>query len=98
MPFSGTTGFSFTESGIASYAPRESGVYGIYNSGEWIYIGEAKDIEARLYEHVRLQSEQGLRISRRNPTHFIFERCDARTRVTREAALIRELDPVCNRT
>jgi len=98
MPFSSTTGFAFSEFGIASYAPRESGVYGIYNSKEWIYIGEAKDIEARLYEHIRLQSDQGIRISRRNPTHFIFERCDYLTRISREAELIRQLDPTCNRT
>lgn len=88
----------FSEAGIASYAPRESGVYGIYNSKEWIYIGEAKDMEARLYEHLRLQSNQGVRISRRNPTYFIFERCDYLTRISREAELIRELDPTCNRT
>ncbi len=81
-----------------SYAPRESGVYGIYDNSEWIYIGEAKDMEARLYEHLRGQSDQSARILRRKPTHFIFERCDAATRVSREAQLIRELDPFCNRT
>jgi excinuclease UvrABC nuclease subunit len=98
MPFSSSTGYSFTERGIASYAPRESGVYGIYNNSEWIYIGEAKDIEARLYEHIRGQSDQSARILRRNPTGYLFERCDALTRTSREAQLIRELDPVCNRT
>ncbi len=98
MPFSSTTGFTYSEQGIASYAPRASGVYGIYNSSEWIYIGEARDMEARLYEHIRLQSDQGLRIARRNPTHFIFEGCDEMTRVSREAQLVRELNPVCNRT
>ncbi|MGO9840462.1 MAG: GIY-YIG nuclease family protein [Candidatus Acidiferrales bacterium] len=98
MPFSSNTGFSFSERGIATYAPRESGVYGIYDSSEWIYIGEARDIEARLYEHLRGQSDQSARILRRRPTHFIFERCDYLTRITREAALIRELDPVCNKT
>src|SRR6266566_685949 len=96
MPFSSATGFSFSESGIATYAPRESGVYGIFNGTEWVYIGEARDMEARLYEHLRGQSDQSARILRRNPTHFIFEKCDAATRVTREAALIRELNPVCN--
>ena len=97
MPFTNSTGFDFTESGIASFAPRESGVYGIYNSGEWIYVGEAKDMEARLYEHLRKQSEQSARIWRRNPTSFIFERCDAKTRTEREAQLIAELNPTCNR-
>jgi hypothetical protein len=98
MPFDCGTTFPFTEAGIAKYAPRESGVYGIFNGTEWIYIGEGKDMEARLYEHVRLQSDQGARIARRNPTGYVFERCDALTRVSREAQLIRELHPVCNQT
>jgi len=96
MPFNNTMALGFTEAGIAKYAPRESGVYGIFNSGEWIYIGEAKDLEARLYEHVRKQSDQAARIWRRNPTSFTFERCDAATRTVREAALIRELKPTAN--
>jgi len=98
MPFAMSSGITFSELGIAKYAPRESGVYGIYNNSEWIYIGEAQDIEARLYEHIRSQSDQGPRILRRNPTSFIFERCDARTRSMREAQLIREFRPVCNLT
>jgi excinuclease UvrABC nuclease subunit len=97
MPFSSTTNYSFSESGIATYAPRQSGVYGIFNSAEWIYIGEAKDIEGRLYEHLRGQSDQSIRILRRKPTGYVFERCDTATRITRETALIRELDPVCNK-
>jgi excinuclease UvrABC nuclease subunit len=96
MPFSNSSSYSFTENGIATYAPRESGVYGIFNSGEWIYIGEAKDMEARLYEHLRKQSEQSARIWRRNPTSYVFEKCDAATRTVREAQLIRELRPTCN--
>jgi len=96
MPFNSAIGFDFTEKGIATYAPRESGVYGIYNSGEWIYIGEAKDMEARLYEHLRKQSDQSARIWRRDPTSYIFERCDAKSRTAREAELIRELLPTCN--
>lgn len=98
MGFDNAGSFPFSEQGIAKYAPRDSGVYGIFNDREWIYIGEAKDMETRLYEHVRGQSEQSTRISRRNPTSYVFERCDAATRVKREVALIRELDPVCNRT
>ena len=98
MPFTQTTGFGFTEGGIASYAPRESGVYGIYNRSTWIYVGEAKDMEARLYAHLRGESDQGSRILKQNPTHFVFERCAEATRKKWETGLIRELDPVCNRT
>ena len=52
MPFSRTTGYDFSEAGISKYAPRGSGVYGIYNSSTWIYVGEAGDMEARLYAHL----------------------------------------------
>ena len=90
------SGYNFTEQGIASYAPRSSGVYGIYNSGKWIYIGEAGDIEARLYAHLRRQSDQSACIHRNNPTHFAFEEVEAAKRVDRERALIRECNPVCN--
>jgi predicted GIY-YIG superfamily endonuclease len=96
MPFNATSGYSFTEAGIAAWAPRESGVYGIYNSTAWIYIGESKDMEARLYEHVRGQSDQSTCINRRSPTHFVFERCDASTRVSRERTLVWECSPSCN--
>ncbi len=96
MPFASETGFDFTEKGIATYAPRESGVYGICNSQQWIYVGEGKDMEARLYAHVRGESDQSRCILRKSHTTFVFERCDASKRGTREAVLIRELDPACN--
>jgi excinuclease UvrABC nuclease subunit len=97
MPFDKTsTAFTFTEQGIAKYAPRHSGVYGIYNSSKWIYVGESKDMEARLYEHLRGESNQSARILKHNPTGYAFESCDANTRTARETALIAELDPVEN--
>ncbi len=97
MPFNSNHGYRFTEAGIAAYAPRESGVYGIYNNNSWIYIGEAGDMEARLYAHLRGESDQSARIQRQNPTLYVFERCDARNRLAREQTLIRELNPICNR-
>jgi excinuclease UvrABC nuclease subunit len=96
MPFNSSFTSAFSETGIATYAPRESGVYGIFNGTEWIYIGEAHDIEARLYDHLRGVSDQSARIMRRSPTHYVFERCSESVREAREQALIRELKPVCN--
>jgi excinuclease UvrABC nuclease subunit len=98
MPFAATTGFAFSEFGIATYAPRKSGVYGIYNGTTWIYVGEAQDIEARLYEHRRGQSDQSSCILRQVPTHFLFEECTEAVRKLREATLRRELSPICNKT
>jgi excinuclease UvrABC nuclease subunit len=97
MPFNQTTGFSFTESGILAYAPRTSGVYGIYNSRRWIYVGEAQDIEARLLSHVRRESDQSKCIFSYGPTHFVFEQVQGElSRKARERALIAELRPACN--
>jgi len=97
MPFLTNTGFPFTEAGIAANAPRSSGVYGIYKPNTWIYVGESGDIQARLYEHLRGQSEQSGCILGYNPTGFIFELSAAANRVARERTLIAELNPVCNR-
>lgn len=99
MPFNQTTGFSFTESGILAYAPKASGVYGIYNSGRWIYVGEAQDIETRLLSHVRRESDQSACIFGNSPTHFVFEQVAGElARKVREQGLIVELSPACNRT
>lgn len=89
---------SFSEAGILATAPRASGVYGIFNAAEWIYVGEAGDMETRLFDHLRGNSDQSARIRRRNPTGFLCETCPAHLRLAREQALIRELDPTCNRT
>jgi excinuclease UvrABC nuclease subunit len=97
MPFKDDFNLGFNEANIARYAPKESGVYGIYNGSDWLYVGEALDMEVRLYEHIRGQSDQSARILPLKPTGFIFERCPAHLRKAREAELIRELDPICNR-
>lgn len=89
---------AFSKTGILATAPRASGVYAIFNASEWIYIGESGDMEARLLDHANGNSDQSARISRRNPTGFLCETCPAHLRLDRELALIRELDPTCNRT
>jgi predicted GIY-YIG superfamily endonuclease len=97
MPFEkNNSAFTFTEQGIAKYAPRNSGVYGIRNAYQWIYIGESKDMEGRLYEHLRGESDQSARILKHNPTLYSFEECDAKTRTARETELIAELNPLEN--
>jgi excinuclease UvrABC nuclease subunit len=98
MPFNATAKNAFSAAGIVASAPRASGVYGIFNASEWIYVGEAGDMEARLLDHVNGNSDQSARIWRRNPTGFLCEPSPAQTRVLRERALILELDPTCNRT
>jgi excinuclease UvrABC nuclease subunit len=98
MPFNSNSGYEFSESGIAAYAPASSGVYGIYNGKQWIYIDEAQEIEMRLYAHFRGESDQSARIMPQQPAYFIFERCDSRSGPVRKAELIREHRPCCNLT
>lgn len=98
MALNDGTGHTFSETGIAGSAPKKSGVYAIYNRSTWIYIGEAKDIEVRLYAHLRGESDQSKCILKQNPTGFDFELCDEPTRMTREAYWIKRLGPVCNGT
>jgi len=96
MPFNNAVKNAFSEAGILATAPRASGVYAIFNANEWIYIGEAGDMEARLFDHLRGNSDQSARIWKRNPTGFMCETCPAQTRVTRETALVAELRPSAN--
>jgi hypothetical protein len=98
MPFHSYSGYEFSDTAIETYAPVATGVYGIYNGNLWIYIDEAQDIRARLYDHFCGKSDHSVRIMRKRPAYFIFERCDARSLPTRKAELIREYCPCCNLT
>jgi excinuclease UvrABC nuclease subunit len=97
MPFPSTSGIAFTESGILT-APSSSGVYGVYNCQQWIYVSESADIQSSLFEHYRRESDQSACIWRSNPTMFTYELCDAYRRIARERTLIDELHPTCNLT
>jgi len=94
MPFSSTTGYTFNDSSVRQNAQNRSGVYGLYIAAKWVYVGESNDIQRRLLEHL---SETGTCIKRWAPTSFLYELVDAGSRVARQDALIRELDPECNR-
>ena len=48
MPFPQQTPQPFTRPGVEWLAPNQSGVYGIYGNGKWIYVGKADDLRARL--------------------------------------------------
>ena len=84
---------AFTVVSVRKNAPEASGVYGLSNGREWIFIGEADDIRARLLEHLQ---ETNTRLTDRRPTGFTFEECPAETRLSRQDALIRQFVPFCN--
>jgi len=66
-------------------------------SQKWIYIGQAKDIRSRLLDHFNELSDQAGGIWRNRPTHFV-DTVDVADLDSKEAALIKEYNPVYNKT
>lgn len=93
MPFENHGSRSFTASSIDRNAPSASGVYGLSNARQWIYVGEATDIHAELRRH--LLNQQG-EIGRLAPSGFTFELCHASDRAGRRSQLVTELNPAVN--
>ena len=94
MPFAGFRRYSFTPSSIRQNAPRSSGVYGISNAKEWVFIGSSENVQTSLLDHLE---SVGSALMARTPTGFMFEPCPLGMCVVRRDRLIAELKPVCNR-
>lgn len=94
MPFDHTFPRSFTASSVRQHAPAVSGVYGVSNAMEWIYIGETDNIQETLLGHL---GERDTSLLSRQPTGFVFEVCDRATRPARQDRLVHEYEPTCNR-
>ncbi|HME07710.1 MAG TPA: hypothetical protein VKG25_11685 [Bryobacteraceae bacterium] len=94
MPFDQLIPRPFTANGVRTYAPVASGVYGISNAREWIYIGETDDIQSALVAQL---ADLHTALMQREPTGFIFEVCVKTQRLTRQDRLIEEYVPTCNR-
>jgi hypothetical protein len=94
MPFEQFTPRSLTPVSVRANAPAASGVYGISNAREWIFIGETDNIQASLLHNLQPGNSALLK---RFPTGFVFELCGAAHRRARQDRLILEYEPVCNR-
>ena len=94
MPFDQHVPRAFTQTGVRMFAPIASGVYGLSNAREWVYIGETDDIRGALIAH--LADSRGSLMTR-NPTGFVFEVCERPHRAARQDRLILEYEPACNR-
>jgi|SRR5580700_512560 predicted GIY-YIG superfamily endonuclease len=92
MPFPRENSFSFTPNSVRAHAPNSSGVYGIFSSSQWIYVGACTDIQRRLLAHL---DDTESCIKRFSPTGFIFEVQPELSRSARQDALIRELPVQC---
>jgi hypothetical protein len=94
MPFNQPFPRSFTTSSIRDHAPAASGVCGISNAAEWIYIGETDNIQEALLGHLQGLSRPLLT---RQGTGFVYEICGWKRRPARQDRLILEYGPACNR-
>lgn len=92
VPFPPENCFALTAASVRSYAPSGSGVYGIFNAIQWIYVGECLDIQRRLLSHIS-DTEAG--IKRYGPTGFSFELQPEASRAARRDVLSAELAAQC---
>jgi hypothetical protein len=91
MPFPQQTSQPFTKAGIEWLSTNQNGVYGLFRSDAWIYVGRG-DIRARLLSHLNGDNPA---ITKERPTHYV-------TLVTSndevmEKSLILELRPIANK-
>ena len=94
MPFTNHASRAFTLTSVERNAPAASGVYGLSNSRQWIYVGETADIQAELLMHIRYPHEF---LRDHSPSGFTFELSSAEHRIERQNRLIFELEPAGNR-
>jgi hypothetical protein len=95
MPFNQFVPSPFLARTVQTHAPAASGVYGISNAREWIYIGATDNIQGALFHHLQ---DLGASLMKRMPTGFVFEVCDEARRAARQDRLVLEYGPVCNRS
>jgi len=95
MPFENHHGNrSFTMTSVAKNAPAASGVYGLANSSQWLYIGETHNIHAELLNHLQ---HPAAFLRQNYPSGFTYELSPAEHRVGRQHQLVFELEPIGNR-
>jgi len=94
MPFDRPIPHPLTSNAVRLYAPATSGVYGISNAREWIYIGESDNIQTALLTHL---ADGQASVMKRVPTGFVFEVCTGTDRPPRQGRLVVEYKPTCNR-
>lgn len=91
MPFQNRPARAFADASIRRNAPESSGVYGLSNATEWLLIGEADNIRARLLEHLGEYQDAH---SKNAVTGFSFELCPLAGRAERQERLVLELHPL----
>lgn len=95
MPFNQYIPRPLTTAAVRAFAPMASGLYGVSNAHEWLFIGETDDIQGALLNHLR---DGTAPLMKKEPTGFVFEICDRAGRPARQNRLVMEYEPACNRS
>lgn len=90
MPFAPFAARSFTAVSIQKNAPEASGVYGLFNHRECLFVGQSSNIRAQLLTELREGAEE---LRAEKPTGFTVELCFSGDRALRLQRLTRELEP-----
>src|SRR6516162_6088733 len=85
--------YPWNHESIVAHVPHASGVYALFDSQKWIYVGEAADIQTELLRHL---NGNNTALARNLLTGFQFEVVAAAQRVARQDQLISALQPACN--
>lgn len=94
MPFENHGNRAFTVTSIGKNAPQASGVYGLADARQWIYVGETADIQAELLKH--LENPHAF-LRDHPPSGFTYELTTPGERIGRQNQLVLELEPIGNR-
>ena len=92
MSFTNALPKIFSGESIERNAPTASGVYGLSNASNWLFIGESDNIKASMLGHLNRSGPIKLNAE---PTGFSFELSDQHSRLARQQYLIVELSPSC---
>ena len=92
MPYEDRGTYAFGYRAVRDHAPNTSGVYTIYTSRRWLYVGESHDVRESLFGHL---NDPSACMARRGPLSFSFEVVPTAERVGRQQALILARGPAC---
>ena len=87
-------GFLLTRTSVVRNAPEESGVYGLYSPGKWVYIGHASNIRKALLDYL---SGRRPYVLQWQPKYFVFECLPYKERIAKHKGLVARHQPICNR-
>ena len=89
MPIETARRYPFQYGVILANAPRDSGVYALFDGGDLLYVGEAASIYTRLLDHF----DQRNFAEFETPTTFAFEVCPMEARKALLMELVFKLRP-----